>query len=259
MSLASSQPLAAPAAVECRRVDYAANQRLLLKHIELNLPSGSTLGIIGPNGGGKTTFIRLLVGLLTPTRGNVRIYDLSPVEATRRGNLIGYLPQLPVIDARLPLSVRQAVLLGLAGKTGLFRTVARDDVTAADEIIEQVGLADSRSEHIGRLSGGQLQRVLIARALVARPALLMMDEPTTGIDAMAQDRFVELIQSLKSRLGLTLIIASHDLRVIGSLCDRVACLNVSMHLHEQQAPLTPEQAHSLLCHFGATLGRQGNK
>jgi zinc transport system ATP-binding protein len=248
-----------PPLVACRRLDYAAGQRLALKQVELSVAPGETLGIIGPNGGGKTTLIRLIAGLLTPTRGEVRVAGLNPADACRHGNIIGYLPQLPQLDRRLPLSVHQLVELGLAGKLGIMGSPGRDDHQSVDELIERVGLAESRHAPISALSGGQLQLALIARALVCRPRLLLLDEPTTGIDALAQDRFVELLQELKQLLGLTIILASHDLRVIAAIADAIACLNVSMHVHRQKPPLSAEIAHALLCHYGVSLLHDSGK
>jgi zinc transport system ATP-binding protein len=219
--------------IDIRQLDFAYGQQLVLKQIDLRVELGSTLGVIGPNGGGKTTLIRLLLGLMPPTRGTIRIAGLEPRRAVRRGDLIGYLPQNPQLPGgNFPLSVRQLVRLGLAGKTGMLRTYARDDIRFADELIGRVGLSDSAQEPVGRLSGGQLQRALIARALVTRPKLLLLDEPTTGIDRAGQIHFIEFIQSLKRDLGLTVVFVSHDLRAVTSISDRIACLNVTLHYHD---------------------------
>jgi zinc transport system ATP-binding protein len=240
------------AVVELSRVDFAYRDRLVLTHIDLSLMPGSTLGLIGPNGGGKTTLIRLLAGLTQPTRGEIRVAGMSPRDAAAGGNVLGYLPQLPRLETRLPLTLRQAVRLGLAGKTGMLRRASEEDLAFVEHLLSAVGLAADADEPIGRLSGGQLQRMLIARALAPRPRLLLLDEPTTGIDAPAQDRFIALIRELKTRFDLTIVLASHDLRAVGELCDHVACLNLSMHVHDPQHPITPDEAHALICNFGAS-------
>lgn len=242
--------------VEISRVDFAYRDRLVLKHIDLSLMPGRTLGLIGPNAGGKTTLIRLLAGLAQPTRGEIRVAGMSPRAASARGDIVGYLPQLPRLETRLPLTLRQAVQLGLAGKTGMLRSASAEDLAFVEHLLDAVGLSADADQPIGRLSGGQLQRMLIARALAPRPKLLLLDEPTTGIDAPAQDRFVTLLRELKTTLNLTLILASHDLHAVGELCDHVACLNLSMHLHDPQHPITQDEAHALICNFGAT--RRGN-
>src|SRR3954471_337376 len=169
---------------------YPESAGLVLRHIDLLVERGSTLGLIGPNGGGKTTLIKLLLGLLRPTRGEIRVDGLKPTQAVARGDVIGYLPQNPRLAANFPISVRQTARLGLAGKTGVFRSYRRDDLRFVDELLERIGIAELADQPVGALSGGQLQRVLIARALAPRPKLLLLDEPTTGIDSAGQQRFV---------------------------------------------------------------------
>ncbi len=213
-------------------LDYAFGPATALKHVSLAIEEGTTVGLIGPNGGGKTTLIRLLLGLLEPTRGEIRIAGLSPRAAVRRGDVVGYVPQGQRVPNRLPISVRHIVRLGLAGKTGMLRRYAKDDLSFADELMAMVGIADLADAPVGTLSGGQFQRVLIARALAPRPKLLLLDEPTTGIDRSGQQRFIESILQLKTRLGLTVVFVSHDLRAVSAVSDRIACLNVTLHYHD---------------------------
>jgi zinc transport system ATP-binding protein len=205
----------------------------VLNDINMGIERGSTLGIVGPNGGGKTTLIRLMLGLLKPTRGVIRVDGMLPGQAVRRGDVVGYLPQNPQVVTDMPLSVRQVVRLGLAGKTGLFRSFAHDDLAFADDLLERVGLWDLRDQPVGALSGGQLQRALIARALAPRARLLLLDEPLTGIDVSGQQRFAEFIQALRDDLHLTLVFVSHDLRAVSAVADRIACLNLSLHYHDK--------------------------
>jgi zinc transport system ATP-binding protein len=214
-----------------RRLSGPASSRVL-QQINLQIDSGSTLGLIGPNGGGKTTLIRLLLGLLEPTAGTIRIAGIPPAAAIRRGDLIGYLPQGARGEPHFPLSVRQAVRLGLAGKTGMLRGYAREDVDFTEELLSRVGLSAVADRPIGSLSGGQLQRAYIARALAPRPRLLLLDEPTTGIDQAGQQRFIDFLQGLKSDLGLTVVFVSHDLRAVSAISDRIACLNGGLHYHD---------------------------
>ena len=213
-------------------LDFAFGETLVLKHVSLDVEQGTTVGLIGPNGGGKTTLIRLLLGQLEPTRGRVLIGGLAPGQAVRRGDIIGYLPQSQRVPSTLPLSVRQVVHTGLAGKTGMLRGYAKDDLAFGDELLSLLGIAELAEAPVATLSGGQFQRVLIARALAPRPKLLLLDEPTTGIDRSGQQRFIESIQQLKSRLGLTVIFVSHDLRAVSAVSDRIACLNVTLHYHD---------------------------
>jgi zinc transport system ATP-binding protein len=228
--------------IDMRDVDFAYGQRLVLKHVSLPVEAGTMLGVIGPNGGGKTTLIKLLLGLLRPTRGTITIAQMPPAEATRRGDIIGYLPQNPRVAENFPLNVRQLVRLGLCGKTGLLRSNSTGDLEFVEEMLSTVGIAELADEPVGRLSGGQLQRVFIARALASRPKILLLDEPTTGIDRSGQEQFIAFIRRLKSQLGLTIVLIGHDLRTIIELSDRVACLNVTVHFHDEPRRMPAELA-----------------
>ena len=219
--------------LEINQLDFAYRDALVLKDVSLRVQRGTTLGLIGPNGGGKTTLIRLLLGLLAPTRGQVRVAGLAPRDAVARGDIIGYLPQNPTPpETRLPVNVRQVARLGLVGKTGMLRGYRRDDLNFVDELLEMIGIAGLAQAPIDTLSGGQFQRVLIARALAARPKVLLLDEPTTGIDRLGQQQFLESISALKQRLGLTVVFVSHDLRAVSAISDRIACLNLTLHYHD---------------------------
>ena len=218
--------------IDISELDFAYRDALVLKHVSLRVEAGTTLGLIGPNGGGKTTLIRLLLGLVEPTRGTIRVDGLSPREAVGRGNVIGYLPQNPATPEGFPVSVRQVARLGLVGKTGMLRGYAREDLKFVDGLLDRLGMADLAAAPIADLSGGQLQRVLIARALAARPKLLLLDEPTTGIDRLGQQQFLESITNLQRELGLTVIFVSHDLRAVSAISDRIACLNLTLHYHD---------------------------
>jgi zinc transport system ATP-binding protein len=233
---------------------YPGAGGLVLKQIDLRVEPGTTLGLIGPNGGGKTTLIRLLLGLERPTRGSIAIAGLDPQRAIRRGDLLGYLPQNPQLPANFPLSVRQLVRLGLAGKTGMLRSYAMDDLIFADSLIDRIGLAEIAGEPVGQLSGGQLQRVLIARALAPRPQILLLDEPTTGIDRSGQQHFIEFLQTLKRDLNLTVVFVSHDLRAVTSIADRIACLNVTLHYHDVPDHMPADLVFSM---FGCDLAAMG--
>jgi zinc transport system ATP-binding protein len=242
--------------VDIAGLDFAYARQQVLSGIDLRVEPGTTLGLIGPNGGGKTTLIRLLLGVIQPTKGSIRVAGLPPSAAIKRGDLIGYLPQKLPLSSRLPLSVRQVVRLGLAGKTGVFRTCDPDDLTFADSLLERVGIADMADRPVGELSGGELQRVYIARALAPRPQLLLLDEPTTGIDRKGQHRFIDFIQNLKSALGLTVVFVSHDLRAVSSISDRIACLNRTLHYHDVPDHLPADLVYSM---FACDLEAMGIK
>jgi zinc transport system ATP-binding protein len=235
-----AQPL-----IDISRVDFAYEQALVLKHISLSVERGTVLGLIGPNGGGKTTLVRLLLGLLKPTRGVITIDGISPQAAIGHGDVVGYLPQHPAAPAQFPVNVRQFVQLGLAGKTGMFRSYARDDLNFVETLLERVGAMGYARQPIGTLSGGQLQRAFIARALVCRPKLLLLDEPTTGIDRAGQQYFLEFLQSIRQEMNLTVLFVSHDLRAVSAICDRIACLNLTLHYHDVPERLPAELVYKM--------------
>ncbi len=173
------------------------------------------------------------------------IAGLSPREAVGRGNILGYLPQNFPVHESFPINVRQVARLGLVAKTGALRPYAKSDLDFVDHLLEQVGCQEILHRPIGTLSGGQRQRVFIARALAARPRVLLLDEPTTGIDRSGQQRFIEFLQKLKAELGLTLVLVSHDLRAVSAIADRIACLNVTLHYHDVPEHLPAELACSM--------------
>ena len=232
--------------IHIAELDFAYGEALVLKNVSLHVDAGTTLGLIGPNGGGKTTLIRLLLGLIEPTNGSIRVDGLSPRDAVRRGNIVGYLPQKATMgDGRFPISARQVARLGLVGKTGMLQSYRRDDLSFVDELLGMVGIAELADAPVGTLSGGQLQRVLIARALAARPKILLLDEPTTGIDRIGQQQFLESIEQLKQRLGLTVIFVSHDLRAVSAISDRIACLNLTLHYHDVPEHIPPDLVYRM--------------
>ncbi|HEX8324243.1 MAG TPA: metal ABC transporter ATP-binding protein [Tepidisphaeraceae bacterium] len=243
-----------PALIDIRDLDFAYGRDAALCGVTLPVEAGTTLGLIGPNGGGKTTLIKLLLGLLKPQRGTIEIDGLPPRKAVARGDLIGYLPQKPQLAANFPLDVRRLVTLGLAGKTGLLRSHAKEDLRFVDELIDRVGLTAIAHRPANDLSGGQLQRALIARALAPRPRVLVLDEPTTGVDSRGQRDFVNLITQLKADLGLTLLLVSHDLRAVTAVSDRVACLNLHLHYHDTPRHLPADVVYNL---FGCDVAAMG--
>jgi zinc transport system ATP-binding protein len=231
--------------IDISAVDFAFDKTPVLSNISLQIQPGSTLGIVGPNGGGKTTLLKLILGLLSPQRGSITVADLPPKTALRRGDIIGYLPQSPRISENFPISVAQLIRTGLAGKTGLLHSYRRDDLAFVQGLIQTMQLEDVADKPIGTISGGLLQRVLIARAVAPRPRVLILDEPTTGIDKRAQQRFTDLLQQLKSELGLTLLLVSHDLRAVTAVADRIACLDQTVHFHDVPERMPPELVYRM--------------
>lgn len=234
-------------------VSYRYGNVQALRDVSLHVAQGCVLGVIGPNGGGKTTLLKILLGQLQDYEGKVQVMGRAPEEVSRRGDVVGYVPQHHAFERRFPVSVRQVVRMGLVGKTGLFRRYRREDLDRAESLLGQVGIAHLAERPIGDLSGGQQQRAFIARALAPGPQVLLMDEPTVGIDVAGQQQFADLIHRLHDELGLTVMIVSHDLRSVASSCEKVACLARTVHFHDAPEGLTPALLQEVFQHEIAAL------
>ena len=198
----------------------------VLEGISLSVDRGDFLGIIGPNGGGKTTLLKVILGLITPSRGKVSVLNKSPKSSR---NLIGYVPQYNLFDRDFPVNARDTVLMGCNGTRGLIKRYSQDDKEHTQQALETVGMLSYQNHQLGKLSGGEQQRVFIARALVSRPSLLLLDEPTANIDSAMQTDFYELLESLKR--DVTIIMVSHDISAVSIYVDKIACLNRELYYH----------------------------
>ncbi len=252
----SDLPHAAPPGISITGVGYryAGSESDALQDVSLRIEPGVRLGILGPNGGGKSTLLKLILGLLPLQRGEILIGGISPRHARREG-LIGYVPQKLEAELGLPISARRVIELGAAWRLLPWKSIRRDSVlqTRIDHVLNLVGAAEYAHKPIGSLSGGQVQRVLIARALAAQSRILALDEPTVGIDASGQQRFADLLARIHSEFGPTIIIISHDIRAIAAGSDRVACLAQRLHLHTSPEGLTPRVLGELFAHDLAGL------
>lgn len=223
-----------------------------LTDVTLDVAPGACLGVLGPNGGGKSTLLKLALGLLSPTRGSVRVLGQSPHAAAASG-LIGYVPQRSGAEQAFPLSVRQVVEMGPALRLPPWRSLSREDHQAVDAALAAVGATSIAGKHVGSLSGGQFQRVQIARALASRPRLLLLDEPTVGIDVAGQQQFADLLGRLRLEFGITVMVVSHDIRTVASGCDRIACLSRTLHSHVAPEGLTPAVLAEVFRHDVAAI------
>ncbi|MEE8607546.1 MAG: metal ABC transporter ATP-binding protein, partial [Nitrospiraceae bacterium] len=198
---------------------------------------GEFVGVIGPNGSGKTTLCRAILGLMRPLEGSLQIFDCAceKLRCHHRAR-IGYLPQKGVLDRNFPITVLEAVMMGRYGALGLFRRPRQQDREIAVEALENVGMQDHRNTALGHLSGGQQQRVLIARALAQKPQVLLLDEPTTGVDITTQHSVLDLVQHLHRDLGLTVLLVTHDINLIRSRVNRLVLLKTRLF-----AAATPEE------------------
>jgi ABC-type Mn/Zn transport systems, ATPase component len=200
-------------------------QRRVLKDIHLRIPTGSCTGIIGPNGSGKTSLIRSIVGLNQATQGKVHVFGKSPRRTWRRQQQIGYVPQLKSIDKNFPISVYEVVMLGRVGRLGPLHFPKKEDHHIVSEALSRVKMIDMADRPIGQLSGGQQQRVFIARALAQQSKLLLLDEPATGLDIPTQQSIYELLEQLHGD-GITTLTTTHDLLALDfHHFGRILCLN----------------------------------
>ena len=215
--------------VEIKDVWLSLKGKPILEAVNLRLEEGDYLGLIGPNGGGKTTLLHVMLGLLSPDRGTVRIFGEEPSRGRGR---IGYVPQYTRFDANFPMSVLDVVLMGRIAARGLLRRRSERDREVALSSLEKVEMADEAGRQIGRLSGGQLQRVMIARALAVEPRLLLLDEPTASLDTRVGVSVFELLKNLSREV--TLVLVSHDVGVISRYVKTVACLNRQLYYHQSK-------------------------
>ena len=208
-------------AVSFQNVDVEYGPVVALEGVSFSVENGSLSGIIGPNGGGKSTLLKSVVGLVKPSRGQVLV-DGRPSHRMRRR--IGFVPQLEQVDWHFPATVWDVVMMGLTPSRGLFRSHSRANREAAAEALGTVGLQDLRRRGIGELSGGQRRRVLLARAIASHPSLLLLDEPMTGLDPTAQHSFLDIIDRLREG-GATVIMCTHNLTCVSARASDVAVIN----------------------------------
>ncbi len=227
------------AIIEIKDLDFAYNGEAVLEDVNLTIRQKDFVAIIGPNGGGKTTLLKLILGLLMPAKGAVRVDGKSPQKASP---CIGYVPQDVHMNRSFPITAIDVVLMGkLDPKKRLSRRSAanRREAMAA---LERMEMAAQANRKIGMLSGGQRQRVFIARALLSQPKLLILDEPTASIDTKGQADFFRLLKELNQ--DITVIVVSHDLLVISRYVKSVACVNKKLHYHGQ-AEITGEMLETM--------------
>ncbi len=225
--------------IEVKNLDFAYNGEIVLQGVNLTVQQRDYMAVIGPNGGGKTTLLKLILGLLKPAGGSVRVDGKSPKKASTS---IGYVPQVVHLNSSFPITAIEVVLMGTLDHRNRFskqNATKRQDALAALDRLEMSAHAHKK---IGMLSGGQRQRVFVARALVARPKLLLLDEPTASIDTKGQVDFYRLLKELNE--DMTILMVSHDLLAISRYVKSVACVNKGLHYHDQ-AEITGEMLESM--------------
>ncbi len=215
------------AIIEIQDLSFSFNGQPVLQDIYLEVKKGDFLAMIGPNGGGKTTLLKIMLGLFAPDKGTVRVLGRPPHKASHR---IGYVPQDVDINLRFPVSALDVALMGNLKPGKGWSRPSREDRIAAHRALEQLGMGPHCDRRIGELSGGQRQRVFVARALVTQPELLFLDEPTASIDTRGQHEFYQMLKQLNEHI--TIVLVSHDLMVISGYIKSVACVNSNLHYHD---------------------------
>lgn len=236
--------------VQVEHADFAWDGNEVLRDCNLQVQAGQFLGLLGPNGGGKTTLLRLILGELVPDRGRVLVFGR---EAHRLGPLrrrLGYVPQRERAEVNFPATALDTVVMGTFSSLGYGRRVTRAQREAALRILELMGIPEVADKPLRQLSGGQQQRVFVARALVNRPELLLVDEPTVGMDVGGQESFFEQLEKLQRELQMTVIMATHDMDHIRHVASWLACVSRQIYWHGPSEELTEEELHAA-CELGA--------
>ncbi|RDI90387.1 high-affinity zinc uptake system ATP-binding protein ZnuC [Thermosipho africanus Ob7] len=217
-------------AVMVKDLNYLIGEKYILKNINFSIKKGEFVGIVGPNGAGKSTLIKILIGEIDNYVGEVMIEGK-----------IGYLPQVQTFNREVPINAYQFV------KMGSYRN--KKNVKLIEKLIEEVGLSGKEKQLIGTMSGGEIQRLSLARALVSEPDILILDEPEAGVDQMGKARFYELLEEFQKRLNLTIIMVSHDIGMVFEKCTTVMCLNKTLHCHGPTEKIKPDELKLLFPDF----------
>lgn len=235
--------------IQIAHVEAGYEEKQVLHDVSLTVYDHDFLGIIGPNGGGKTTLVRIMLGLKKPRQGSVAYYrNGSQVDKLA----IGYLPQYSHIDRKFPISVREVVLSGLSQQKPLFRRYGKEHHARVAETLRRLEIADLAERPIGALSGGQLQRVLLGRAIVSNPEVIVLDEPNTYIDQRFQEQMYKILGTLNHECAV--VIVSHDIGSVMQNVQNVACVNHTLHYHAAEDVSEHEIEH----YFGCPLELVGH-
>ena len=217
--------MASSPVIQVQHLSFRRNGRTVLHDVSFEIEEGELVGLIGPNGGGKTSLLQTLLGVLGPYDGEIRILGREPRHLQQARGQIGYVAQTKQFDRDFPARAKDVVIMGTFSRVGFGKLPGAAEKTRAYEALELVGMRDRASRPIGRLSGGEQQRVFIAQALVSRPRLLILDEPTAGVDREGEESLIRLLTRLKAESDLTILMVSHNVSLIRLHTDRIICLN----------------------------------
>ncbi|MHC0035891.1 metal ABC transporter ATP-binding protein [Pseudoneobacillus sp. C159] len=241
--------------VDIKHVSYKYDREYVLEDIHLSIPKGAFLAIVGPNGSGKSTLMKLLLNLNKLQQGNILLFGEN-IESFNEWHKVGYVSQKAnSFNSGFPATVYEVVASGLTKKIGLFRILKKADKQKIIDAIASVDMLPFINRNIGELSGGQQQRIFIARALVSNPELLILDEPTVGVDAQNVRNFYEILQTLNKQWGITLLLVTHDMSAISDKVTHVACLNKHLHFHGETDEYENLQQNELSHIYGHDIFR----
>lgn len=205
--------------IKLDKVSFSYSGKELLKNINLSIYKDDFLGVVGPNGGGKTTLLKLILGLLTPHKGKIKVFGKNPKEGR---SSIGYLSQFKNIDFDFPITAKEIVLLSRVGNK-LFKQYSEEDKKKTENALKSLGIWDLRDKKLSELSGGEKQRVFVARALANEPKLLILDEPMSNLDIHIQESFYEILKELNDRIAI--VIVDHDIEMLSKYAKEIVCVN----------------------------------
>lgn len=207
--------------VSLSNVSASYEEKLVLDHVDLDIREGEFVGIVGPSGSGKTTMLRVILGLVPVRSGHV---EVAGVDVAEKRPAVGYVPQVETIDWNFPVTVEEVVLMGRAVSSGIWPWARSEDRKEMTYLLDRLGIAEHRKKQIRKLSGGQQQRVFLARALIRNPKVLLLDEPTSGVDIKTRDEILHLLMDL-NRQDVTIVISTHELNAVATHLPRVVCVN----------------------------------
>lgn len=217
--------------IDIKGIDYRYEKNNVLENISFSLEEGSFLALVGPNGSGKSTLLKLMLGLLPLQKGKIELFG-EDIKSFKQWEKIGFVSQKAnSFNTGFPATVYEVVASGLTKKVGLFKWLSKEDKQKVKDAIEAVSLTPYMKQNIGELSGGQQQRVFIARALVSEPKLLILDEPTVGVDVVNVNAFYEMLEELNKKRNITLLLVTHEFNSVSTKVTHVACLNKCLHFH----------------------------
>ena len=228
--------------IELINIDAGYNGKVVLDHVNFSVFQNDFIGIIGPNGGGKTTLLKVILGLLPPASGSVNYYFQGSKETNN--SKIGYLPQFSDVDKKFPISVLEVAQSGLLSNKHFLRQFNREEKKNTIHLLEEMGLGKEIHSQIGELSGGQLQKTFLARAIISSPELLILDEPGTYVDNRFEHELYEMLLEMNKRMAILLV--SHDIGIISSYIKTIACVNGSLHYHDSNI-ISSEQLQIYNC------------